>query len=88
MNTKQLSKHPNCTYWGMHPKGQYFEFYNEQKEQLLTIRFDDMPWQYGITDGPSFINAELNCSKTGDMIEYTSNQIKAKKLLNNLEISK
>jgi hypothetical protein len=81
MNTKQLSKHPNCTYLGMHSKGQYFEFYNKEKEQLLTIRFDDMPWQYGITDGPSFINAELNCTKTGEMISYTTNISKAKQLL-------
>ena len=76
-----LVRHPECTYYGVTSKSSYFEFRNE--EQTLTIRFDDMPWQFGITDSPSFTNAELNCNKTGDMIEYTTIEIIAKKLLKN-----
>jgi hypothetical protein len=79
-----LVRHPKCTYWGVADKSSYFQFSN--KEQTLTIRFDDMPWQFGIVDGPSFINAELNCNRTGDMIEYTTIQTIAKRLLKHLEI--
>ena len=74
-----LVRHPECDYYGVNPKSSYFEFRN--KEQTLTIRFDDMPWQYGIVDSPSFINAELSCNKTGDTIGYTTSQTKAKQLL-------
>ena len=74
-----LVKHPECRYWGNWGKSQYFEFRTE--EQLLTIRFDDYQWQLGMVDGPSFINAELSCNKTGDTIEYTTSQVKAKQLL-------
>ena len=81
-----LVRHPKCTYYGVTSNGSYFQFSNN--EQLLTIRFDDAPWQFGIVDSPSFINAELNCNKTGDTIEYTTREIIAKKLLNNLDISK
>jgi len=81
-----LVRHPKCTYYGVNPKTSYFEFLNE--EQTLTIRFDDYPWQFGIMDSPSFINAELNCNKTGDMIEYTTRENIAKKLLKSLDISK
>lgn len=76
-----LVRHPECNYYGVTSNGSYVEFRNE--EQTLTIRFDDMPWQFGITDSPSFINAELNCNKTGDMIEYTTKEMVAKKLLKN-----
>ena len=79
-----LVRHPECTYYGVMRNSTYFEFRNE--EQTLTIRFDDMPWQFGIVDSPSFINAELNCNKTGDMIEYTTLEIIAKKLLKHLEL--
>lgn len=82
----QLVRHPKCTYYGVTSNGSYFHFSNEEK--LLTIRFDDAPWQFGITESPSFINAELNCNKTGDTIEYTTRENIAKKLLKSLDISK
>ena len=81
-----LVRHPECTYHGVMGNSSYFEFRNE--EQTLTIRFDDMPWQFGIVDSPSFINAELNSNSSGDMIEYTTREIIAKKLLKDLDISK
>ena len=75
-----LCSHPRCTYWGNYGKSQWFEFRTE--EQLLTINFDDYPYQLGLEDSPSFINAQLTCNKTGDTIEYTTRKIIAKKLLN------
>lgn len=82
----QLVRHPKCTYYGVNSKTSYFEFRTE--EELLTIRFDDAPWQFGIVDSPSFISAELTCIMTGDVFEYTTRENSAKKLLKSLDISK
>ena len=74
MTLSELINNPNTTHWGITSKGQYFELYNEQQEQILTIRFSDYP-------SPSFSNAELKCTKTGDTITYTTAIYKAKQLL-------
>lgn len=77
-----LVRHPECTYYGMYLNSSYFEFSNE--EQTLTIRFDLSRMQYELKAHPSFVNAELNCNKTGDMIEYTTRELIAKRLLQDL----
>jgi hypothetical protein len=71
----------NYNYWGITPKGSYFQFKNE--EQTLIIRFDDREWEYGLKPTPTFVSAELTCNRTGDIIEFKTVESLAKKLLNN-----
>jgi len=76
-----LVKNPNCTYWGVNPTTSFFEFANTEIDKTLVIRFDDMPWKYGIVDEKQFMMAEVFCHKTGDTLLQTQLMSKAKQLI-------